>query len=80
MLYGVDGVHGHNTVTGATVFPHNISLGCANDTKLMEKIGKATATEMKATGILWNFAPFVSIPEVRNKIVKRSSLTYKLRK
>lgn len=64
MLYGIDGVHGHSNVTGTTIFPHNISLGNTNDTKLMERIGHATAIEMKATGILWNFAPFVSIPEV----------------
>ena len=24
MLYGVDAVHGHGAVKGATIFPHNI--------------------------------------------------------
>ena len=28
MLYGVDAVHGHGGVKGATIFPHNIGLGC----------------------------------------------------
>lgn len=29
LLYGVDAVHGHNNVKGATLFPHNIVLrGC----------------------------------------------------
>ena len=28
MLYGIDAVHGHNNVYGATIFPHNIGLGC----------------------------------------------------
>lgn len=27
MIYGIDAVHGHSPVSGATVFPHNIGLG-----------------------------------------------------
>lgn len=27
MFYGIDAVHGHNTVYKATIFPHNIGLG-----------------------------------------------------
>src|SRR5262245_61928845 len=27
ILFGIDAVHGHNYVYGATVFPHNIGLG-----------------------------------------------------
>lgn len=27
MLYGIDAIHGHNNVYGATIFPHNIGLG-----------------------------------------------------
>jgi len=27
MIYGIDAVHGHNNVYGATIFPHNIGLG-----------------------------------------------------
>jgi len=38
LLYGVDAVHGHNNIPGATVFPHNIGLGCADDAALVEKI------------------------------------------
>ena len=29
ILYGVDAVHGHNNVVGATIFPHNVGLGAA---------------------------------------------------
>jgi beta-glucosidase len=29
VLYGVDAVHGHNNVYGATVFPHNVGLGAS---------------------------------------------------
>ena len=29
ILYGVDAVHGHNNVVGATIFPHQVGLGAA---------------------------------------------------
>jgi beta-glucosidase len=61
IIYGVDAVHGHGNLLNATVFPHNIGLGAANDPELMEKIGRATAEEMLATGIPWNFAPVVAV-------------------
>src|SRR4029078_5459072 len=41
--------------------PHNIGLGAANDPELTEKIGRATAEEMLATGIPWDFAPVVAV-------------------
>ncbi|TVP97272.1 MAG: glycoside hydrolase family 3 protein, partial [Acholeplasmatales bacterium] len=63
LLYGTDAVHGHNNVYGATIFPHNINLGMANDADLITRIGEATAREMKVTGIHWNFAPAVSVVE-----------------
>ena len=28
MIFGIDAVHGHNTFGGATIYPHNIGLGC----------------------------------------------------
>ena len=31
LLFGVDAVHGQNTFEGATIFPHNIGLGAANN-------------------------------------------------
>jgi beta-glucosidase len=61
IIYGVDAVHGHGNLLDATVFPHNIGLGAANNPELMEKIGRATAEEMLATGIPWNFAPVVAV-------------------
>lgn len=63
VLYGVDAVHGHNNVYGATMFPHNIGLGAANDEELVEKIGQAVAEEVRATGIQWTFAPTLGNPQ-----------------
>ena len=34
LLYGVDSVHGHGNLQGATVFPHNIGLGATRDADL----------------------------------------------
>ncbi|HNR24523.1 MAG TPA: glycoside hydrolase family 3 N-terminal domain-containing protein [Candidatus Bipolaricaulis anaerobius] len=62
VLYGVDAVHGHAAVEGATVFPHNCGLGPAGDPDLVYRIARATAVEMAATGTYWNYAPTVAIP------------------
>ncbi len=62
-LYGIDAVHGHSNVLGAVMFPHNIALGCTRDPELVEKIGRITAKEMRATGIHWTFAPAVTVPQ-----------------
>ncbi|CAM0943350.1 unnamed protein product [Alopecurus aequalis] len=61
ILWGTDAVHGHNNVFGATVFPHNVSLGAARDAELVRKIGVATSLEVRATGIHWTFAPCVAV-------------------
>lgn len=63
LIYGVDAVHGHNNVRGAVIFPHNIGLGAAGDAALVERIGRITALEMLATGIPWNYAPVLAVPQ-----------------
>ncbi len=61
ILFGIDAVHGHAKIRGATLFPHNVGLGAAHDPGLVEKIGRATAEEVAATGIDWTFAPTVAV-------------------
>jgi len=61
ILFGIDAVHGNARIPGATVFPHNVGLGAAHDTALIEKIGQATAEEVAATGIDWTFAPTIAV-------------------
>lgn len=63
MIYGVDAVHGHNNLYGAVIFPQNIGLGAARNAELVEQIGRITALEMIATGIYWNYAPILSVPQ-----------------
>ena len=60
-LWGTDAVHGHNNVIGATLFPHNIGLGAANNPQLIESIANITAKEVMVTGIDWVFAPTVAV-------------------
>lgn len=61
IIWGTDAVHGHNNVRGATLFPHNIGLGATRNPDLIERIGDATALEVAATGIDWNFAPTLAV-------------------
>ncbi|GAA2802228.1 glycoside hydrolase family 3 N-terminal domain-containing protein [Crossiella cryophila] len=61
LIYGVDAVHGHNNVRGATIFPHNIGLGATRDPALVQRIGEATAKEVAGTGIDWDFAPCLCV-------------------
>ena len=62
IIYGVDAVHGHNNVIGATIFPHHVGLGCTNNPKIVEDVYRATAVEVAATGVDWNFAPCLAVP------------------
>ncbi|MET7354262.1 glycoside hydrolase family 3 protein [Streptomyces mirabilis] len=61
LIYGVDAVHGHNNLTGATIMPHNIGIGATRDPQLAERTGSVTAAEVRATGIPWDFAPCLCV-------------------
>jgi beta-glucosidase len=70
ILYGIDAVHGNATIEGATVFPHNIGMGCTDDTALVAKMANITAKECRAVGINLNYGPAISV--VRNERWGRS--------
>jgi beta-glucosidase len=61
VIWGVDAVHGHNNVRGATVFPHNIGLGATRNLDLVRRIGEITAIEVAVTGADWTFGPCVAV-------------------
>lgn len=61
LIWASDAVHGHNNVYGATLFPHNIGLGAAHDPDLLQRIGEATAAEVRSTGMDWSFAPTIAV-------------------
>src|SRR5258708_11844048 len=55
LIYGVDAVHGHNNVYGATLFPHEIGLGAMHDPALITQVEQVTRDEVLGTGIRWTF-------------------------
>ncbi len=61
IIYGIDAVHGNNNFYGATIFPHNIGMGCTRDTALVEKCAAATAMEVRAIGLNWTFSPCIAV-------------------
>jgi beta-glucosidase len=61
LLYGVDSVHGHGNLVGATIFPHDIGLGATRDPALVREVEHITATETRASGPQWAFAPCVCV-------------------
>lgn len=63
LLYGADAIHGHAHVPTATVFPHAIGLGAANNQELARAVARATAEELFATGVNWSFSPNLDQPQ-----------------
>jgi beta-glucosidase len=61
LIYGIDAVHGHANIVGATIFPQNINLGAARDPDLVRRIGEITAQEMVVTGFDWDFSPTLAV-------------------
>ncbi|MFG2576891.1 glycoside hydrolase family 3 N-terminal domain-containing protein [Streptomyces sp. NPDC048481] len=61
LIYGVDAVHGHNNLVGATIMPHNIGIGATRDPQLAQQTGAVTASEVRATGVPWDFAPCLCV-------------------
>lgn len=61
LIWGSDAVHGNANIIGATIFPHNIGLGAANDPDLIRRIGEITALELRVVGGDWTFAPTIAV-------------------
>lgn len=60
-LYGVDAIHGASYTTGAALGPQQLALAATWDTSLVRKMAEATALEIHACGIPWNFAPVLDV-------------------
>ncbi len=63
VIWGIDAMHGQSNIVGATLFPHNIGLGAMRNPELLREIARITATETRATGMEWTFAPTVAVPQ-----------------
>ena len=42
LIYGIDAVHGHANIVGATIFPQNIGLGAMRDPELIRRISSGS--------------------------------------
>ena len=61
VLYGIDAIHGATYTKNSTLFPHNIGLAASRNIDLIKKIATATAKEVRASGIRWNFDPVLDV-------------------
>ncbi|AZI44861.1 beta-glucosidase (plasmid) [Deinococcus psychrotolerans] len=60
-VFGTDSVHGVGNVAGATLYPHNLGLGAAFDPALTREIALATAQDMRAMNMDWDFSPVADL-------------------
>ncbi len=61
VLFGIDAVHGHNYMRGATLFPQNLALAATWNPSLVRAANAITAFETRASGIPWNFSPVLDL-------------------
>jgi len=62
LFIATDAIHGHNNVSNATIFPHNIGMGCTRNPRLVSEEGKIIASEVAATGVRLVFSPSFVTP------------------
>ncbi len=61
LLTADDAIHGHSFWPGATIFPTQLAMACSWDAGLVERMARATAIEVSATGLHWTFSPVLCI-------------------
>ena len=61
LLVAEDCIHGHSFWPGATIYPTQLGMAATWDAELAEKVARATAVEVAATGIHWTFSPVLCI-------------------
>jgi len=61
LIVGEDCIHGHSFWEGATIFPTQLGMAATWDAELVERVARATAVEVAATGIHWTFSPVLCI-------------------
>ena len=61
VLYGIDAIHGANYTMGSTLFPQQLAQAATWNPALVEAAAEATAYEVRASGIPWNFSPVLDL-------------------
>jgi len=57
VIYGLDGIHGQTYTLDATLFPQSIGMAATRNPALAAALARVTASELRASGVRWNFAP-----------------------
>lgn len=60
-IFGIDAIHGHCLLNGATVFPSQLAMSQSFNTDLIREAGRVTAREVAADGLDWTFSPVLCI-------------------
>ncbi|MEI7033514.1 glycoside hydrolase family 3 N-terminal domain-containing protein [Streptomyces pratensis] len=61
LLVAEDCIHGHSFWEGATIFPTQLGMAATWDPELVERIARASAVEIAATGVHWTFSPVLCV-------------------
>lgn len=61
VLYGVDAIHGPTYTSGGALGPQQIGLAATWNESLVRKNAAATARQVAACGIPWNFSPVLDL-------------------
>jgi beta-glucosidase len=61
LLTADDCIHGHSFWPGATIFPTQLAMAASWDASLIQRVARATAVEVSATGLHWTFSPVLCI-------------------
>ncbi|THA68598.1 beta-glucosidase [Streptomyces sp. A0958] len=61
LLVAEDCIHGHSFWEGATIYPTQLGMAASWDPELLERVARATAVEVAATGVHWTFSPVLCI-------------------
>jgi beta-glucosidase len=61
LIVGEDCIHGHSFWEGAEIYPTQLGMAASFDPTLLERVARATAVEVAATGIHWTFSPVLCI-------------------
>jgi beta-glucosidase len=61
LVIGEDCIHGHSFWPGATIYPTQLGMAASWDADLIERVARATAEEVAATGVHWTFSPVLCI-------------------
>ncbi len=61
LIFGIDAIHGHGLLNGATIFPTQLGMACSWNPELIYRMGRVTGTEVAADGLHWTFSPVLCL-------------------